>query len=302
MNWVRDIKQDIKREVIAIDGKTMRGMATNSHFKAGTESKSIHLVSAWATENRLVFARVQTEAKSNEITAIPALLEQIAIGGCIITIDAMGCQYEIADKIVKKGADYMFSLKGNQETLHEEVKEYWDMLDFNKPAAEASGIKFHSTSRYEEKHGRKETRDYAVSDDVQWLVKQFPQWKSVKSIGAVESTRDMGNGEKTERRYFISSLDADEKLFAHAVRSHWGIENRLHYMVDVIYREDACQVRKDWSPRTLGLIRKIALTIARSDKESKTSVRGRVQQMAWSEDYLERLLFHSDFPSGQNTA
>jgi predicted transposase YbfD/YdcC len=114
MNWVRDIKQDIQREVIAIDGKTMRGMAANSRFKAGTEAKSIHMVSARATENQLVFAQVQTEAKSSEITAIPILLEQIAIAGCIITIDAMGCQYEIADKIVKKGADYVFSLKGSE--------------------------------------------------------------------------------------------------------------------------------------------------------------------------------------------
>jgi predicted transposase YbfD/YdcC len=298
MNWVRDIKQDILQEVIAIDGKTVRGMATRSRFKAGTEAKSIHLVSAWATENQLVFAQIQTDEKSNEITAIPLLLEQIAITGCIITIDAMGCQYEIANKIVKKEADYVFSLKGNQGSLHEAVKEYWDMLDFQKPASQAKYIRFRSVSAYDEKHGRKESRDYAVSDDVQWLRKLFPQWNTINSIGVVESSRDTGLGDiKTERRYFVSSLGADEKLFAHAVRSHWGIENRLHYMLDVVYREDASRVRKDYSPRTLSLIRKIALTIARSDKESKTSIRGRVQQMAWSEDYLESLLFRSGFAS-----
>jgi len=198
---------------------------------------------------------------------------------------------------VKKKADCAFSLKGNQETLHEAVKEYWDMLDFNKPAKKAKYITFRSLSTYDEKHGRKETRDYAASDDVQWLREQFPKWQTIHSIGVVESTRDTGGEAKTERRYFVSSLGADEKLFAHAVRAHWGIENRLHYMLDVIYREDACRVRKDYSPRTLALIRKIALTIARSDKESKTSVRGRVQQMAWSEDYLESLLFRSDFAS-----
>ena len=302
MNWVRDIKRDIRGEVIAIDGKTVRGMATRSRFKAGMEASPIHLVSAWATENQLVFAQVQTKEKSNEITAIPVLLEQIAISGCIITIDAMGCQYEIADKIVKKEADYVFSLKGNQETLHEEVKEYWSMLDFNKPASKAKYIRFRTLSTYDEKHGRKETRDYAVSDDVKWLHKQFPKWKTVNSIGMVESSRDTGGEAKTERRYFISSLGADEELFAHAVRAHWGIENRLHYMLDVVYREDACRVRKDYSPRTLALIRKIALTIARSDKESKTSVRGRVQQMTWSEDYLESLLFHSEFVPIQETS
>jgi predicted transposase YbfD/YdcC len=288
--------------VIAIDGKTVRGMATKSRFKAGTEVKSIHLVSAWATENQLVFAQVQTEEKSNEITAIPTLLEQITIAGCIITIDAMGCQYEIADKIVKKEADYVFSLKGNQETLHDAVEEYWDMLDFNKPEAQAKYIRFRSISTYEEKHGRKETRDDAVSDDVKWLHEQFPKWKTINSIGVVESTRDTGEEAKTERRYFVSSLGADEEQFAYAVRAHWGIENRLHYMLDVIYREDACRVRKDYSPRTLALIRKIALTIARSDKESKTSIRGRVQQMTWSEDYLESLLFHSDFASVQKAS
>ena len=301
-NRVRDIKRDIRREVIAIDGKTVRGMATKSRFKAGTEAQSIHLVSAWATENQPVFARVQTAEKSNGITAIPVLPEQIAIEGCIITIDAMGCRHETADRIVENKADYVFSLKGNQGTLHEGVKEYWDMLDFSKPASQARHISFRTVSTYDEKHGRKETRDYAVSDDVQWLHKQFPTWQTVKSIGVVEATRDTGLERATERRYFVSSLAADENLFAHAVRSHWGIENRLHYMLDVIYREDACRVRKDYSPRTLGLIRKIALTIARSDKESKTSVRGRVQQMAWSEDYLESLLFHSDFASLAQTA
>ncbi|MDR0496367.1 MAG: ISAs1 family transposase [Treponema sp.] len=296
MNWVRDIKREIWREVI--DGKTVRGMATKSRFKAGTEAKSIHLVSAWATENELVFAQVQTEEKSNEITAIPLLLEQIAIAGCIVTIDAMGCQHEIADKIVGKEADYVFSLKGNQGTLHESVEEYWDMLDFSKPpSAQARHIRFSTLSTYDEKHGRKETRDYAISGDVKWLRKEFPKWKTINSIGMVESTRDTGGETKTERRYFVSSLNADEKLFAHAVRAHWGIENQLHYMLDVVYREDACRVRKDNSPRTLALIRKIALTIARSDKKSKTSIRGRVQQMAWSEDYLESLLFHSDFAS-----
>jgi len=298
MNWVRDIKRNVLREIISIDGKTIRGMLTKSRFKVGTEVKPIHLVSAWAAENQLVFAQVQTDEKSNEITAIPILLEQIAIAGCIITIDAMGCQYEIADKIVEEGADYVFSLKGNQGNLHDAVGEYWSMLNFDKPASQAEYIRFRSISTYDEKHGRKESRDYAVSDDVQWLREQFPQWNTINSIGVVESTRDTGKGEpKTERRYFISSLGADEELFAHVVRSHWGIENRLHYMLDVIYREDACRVRMDNSPRTLSLIRKIALTIARSDKKSKTSIRGRVQQMAWSEDYLESLLFRSNFAS-----
>jgi predicted transposase YbfD/YdcC len=294
MNWVRAIKREYKKEVIAIDGKTVRGS-----FNAKAGEKAIHLVSAWATENRLVFGQVKTEEKSNEITAIPLLLDKIALEGSIVTIDAMGCQHEIANKIVKAKADYLFSLKGNQETLHEDVAEYYSEFDFNKPAPAMKHISFQATSTHDQKHGRIEDRDYAVSDDVGWLVKRHPLWETIKSIGMVESTREAKGKTTTERRFFVSSLPAEAEPFAHAVRAHWGIENSLHYILDVAFGEDACRIKKDNGPENMAFIRKIALTVARSDKETKSSVARRIKQMTWSDEYREKLLFNSGFASEQ---
>ena len=290
MRWVRAIKQDYEREIIAIDGKTVRG-----HFKGG--SKAIHIVSAWATENRLVFGQVKTDEKSNEITAIPTLLEKVALEGCIVTIDAMGCQYKIADQIVKKKADYLFSLKGNQETLCEDVKEYFSDLDFAAPLGKNRNIQFHSVSTHDQKHGRIEDRDYAVSDDVGWLIERHPDWKTIRSIGVVESSREAKGQVTIERRHFISSLPADAEEFARAVRGHWGIENCLHYVLDVAFGEDGSRLRKDHGPENMALMRKLALTVARADTETKSSIIGRRKQMAWSNEYLERLLFQSQLAS-----
>jgi predicted transposase YbfD/YdcC len=288
MNWVRSIRKVYEREIIAIDGKTVRG-----HFKTG--SKALHVVSAWATENRLVFGQVKTDEKSNEITAIPELLEKLALEGCIVTIDAMGCQYKIADQIVKQKADYLFSLKGNQETLHQDVQEYYEGLDFSSPAGKDKHIQFHSVSTHDEKHGRIEDRDYAVSDDVGWLRERHPDWKTIRSIGVVESSRESKGEISVERRYYISSMEADAEQFAKAVRAHWGIENSLHYVLDVAFGEDGSRLRKDNGPENMAILRKLALTVARSDQETKSSIIGRRKQMAWSDEYLERLLFQSSF-------
>jgi predicted transposase YbfD/YdcC len=293
MNWVRDIKRNVKREVIAIDGKTVRGS-----FNPKDGSKAIHLVSAWATENRLVFGQVKTEEKSNEITAIPTLLDMMALEGCIVTIDAMGCQYEIASKIVKAKADYLFSLKGNQGTLHDDVAEYFEAVDFNKPQA-AQEVPFKSTSTHDQKHGRVEERDYAVTGDVEWLIKNHPKWKTIRSIGMVEATRQTKEKTTVERRYFVSSLEADPDLFAKTVRAHWGIENSLHYVLDVTLGEDDSRIRKDTGPENMAFIRKIALTAARSDLQSTSSVAGRIKEMAWSDEYREKMLFNSGFASEQ---
>lgn len=290
-NWVRAIKQNTVREIIAIDGKTASGS-----FNAET-GKALHIVSAWATTNRLVFGQVKTDDKSNEITAIPALLDKIALEGSIVSIDAMGCQYEIADKIVKKKADYLFSLKGNQGNLHEDVEEYFEDFDFDKSERAMKYRSFKRASTHEEKHGRIEDRDYAVSDDVEWLHKRNPKWKTIRSIGFVDSRREEKGKVTEERRHFVSSLSGDPEEFAKAVRSHWGIENSLHYVLDVAFGEDKCRIRTDKGPENMAFIRKIALTIARSDIETKSSVVGRIKQMAWSESYLEQLLFASSFAS-----
>jgi predicted transposase YbfD/YdcC len=294
MNRVRAIRKDYEREIIAIDGKTVRG-----YFKAKEGGKALHVVSAWATENRLVFGQVKTDEKSNEITAIPALLEKVALAGCIVTIDAMGCQYRIAEQIVEKKADYLFSLKGNQESLHEDVKEYFGGLDFSAPLGKNRDIPFRSASTHDEQHGRIEDRDYAVSGDVEWLIERHPAWKTIRSIGVVEPGREEKGKLTAGRRYYISGLPGDVDVFSRGVRGHWGIENPLHYVLDVSFGEDDSRIRTDNGPENMAILRKMAMTVARADTETKSSIIGRRKQMAWSNEYLERLLFQSKLASEQ---
>jgi predicted transposase YbfD/YdcC len=285
--WVRDIKQDTTQEIISVDGKTVRGS-----FNSQLDTSPLHLVSAWASRNRLVLAQVKTQDKSNEITAIPSLLELIALKGCIVTIDAMGCQYKIADYIVTQQADYVFSLKENQPSLHQDVTEYFKDLDFSHPEPDVL-----VESTFDVDHGRWERRRYGVSGNVSWLTERHPAWNTIKSIGVVQSTRETPEKTSTERRYYVSSLTPDPKRFATAVRAHWGIENSLHYVLDVAFREDASRIKSGCGPENWASFRKIALTVARSDKESTHSVKKRIKQIAWSDEYLERLLFHSSFAS-----
>ena len=195
----------------------------------------------------------------------------------------------------------MFSLKGNQGNLHEDVQEYYSDFDFDKPAGAMKYIPFKTVSTHEENHGRIEDRDYAVSDDVTWLKERHPKWKTIQSIGIVDSQREVKGKVTCERRYFVSSLPADAAEFATAVRGHWGIENSLHYVLDVAFGEDSSRIRSNKGPENMAYIRKIALTIARLDREAKSSVAGRIKQMAWSEEYLEQLLFASPFASQNAT-
>jgi predicted transposase YbfD/YdcC len=284
MDWIKDMRIPVNREVIAVDGKTIRGSA--STFEC---LKAAHVVSAWAQENRMVLAQVKTDEKSNEITAIPELLAMFALKGAIITIDAMGCQYKIANQIIKAEADYLFSLKGNQETLHDDVEEYFKDINFEKPEA-----RIKVTTTHDVDHGRIERRAHAITDNVDWLIARHPAWNSIKSIAVIEGMRDINGVVSIERRYYVSSLPADPELLAFAARAHWGIENSLHYILDVAFREDACTIKRGNSPQNLNVIRKIALTLVRSDKESKKSIRKRLKLLAWSNEYFEKLLFRSD--------
>jgi predicted transposase YbfD/YdcC len=283
MSWVNDLKLNISQEVIAIDGKTMRG-SLNKHKGL----KAAHVVSAWATENRMVLAQVKTEEKSNEITAIPELLNMLALQGAIVTIDAMGCQYKIANQIIESGGDYLFSLKGNQGSIHGEVEGYFQDIDFEHPEAE---IKVHTTVNGD--HGRIETRKHGTSGNVRWLRERHPDWKTIESIGIIESVREAKNGSfnTTERRYYVSSLPPDPKLLAVAARAHWGIENSLHHVLDVVFREDASRVHMGFAPENLNSFRKMAMTLVRRDVSSKFSVRKRLKMLAWSDDYFEKVLF-----------
>jgi predicted transposase YbfD/YdcC len=285
MAWVRSIRENIREEIIAIDGKTLRGS-----FDRNKGIKAAHIVSAWATENRMVFAQVKVDEKSNEITAIPELLSMIALEGSIITIDAMGCQYEIANQITEAKADYAFSLKGNQGSLHTDVKEYFEAIDFVSP--ERNTFTYTTT---DVDHGRIEVRKYAITENVEWLKSRHPNWQSIKSIGVVEASREIEGTVTVERRLFVASLPADPQVFAKVVRGHWGIENSLHYVLDVAFREDACSIRNGNAPENIAWIRKFAITLVRMDTESRRSVKGRIKKLSWSAEYLERLLFRTNF-------
>lgn len=277
LSWVRSIHKKSQREVIALDGKTVR----RSHDRTNAK-EALHLVHAWASENHMLLGQMETDTKSNEITAIPKLLEMLDVKGCIVTIDAMGCQKTIAKEITRQGGDYVFSLKGNQESLHDEVKLYWQDETLKQEADHYETV--------EKGHGRIEKRSYWVTSDIEWMdVKS--QWAKFKSIGMVESERIIGEESSVERRCYLTSLDADAKEFARAVRGHWGVENGLHWVLDISFREDECRVRQGHAAQNFALLRRIALNLLKQDKTAKVGVKARRLKAGWSHEYLERILF-----------
>ena len=242
------------RAVIAIDGKTLRGSKTSSDGKG-----ALHLVSAYATEAGLVLAQCAVDGKSNEITAIPELLDMLNLKGAIVSIDAMGTQKEIAQRIVDKGADYVLALKGNQPSLHEDAA-----LFFADPACAATCARSAETDAG---HGRIEERSCRAAE-AGWLAARHPGWKGLRSLAAVTARRvdKKTGGESLETRFYIASLEPDPKAILAAVRAHWGIENNLHWTMDVTFDEDRCRTRKDASPLNFAIIRHTAYNILKADK------------------------------------
>lgn len=280
LDWVRAAFQTIAPQVIAIDGKTLRHSYDRSSNKA-----AIHMVSAWATENRLVLGQVKTEEKSNEITAIPELLRVLALKGCIVTIDAMGCQREIVKQIVEQGADYVISLKGNQGILHKEV-------ELLLQSAKENGFKdlSHDTCETTDgEHGRIEIRRFTTTGEVDWF-EDKSKWEKLTSFGMVESERQIGDKTTRDTRYYISSLPSDAKTFAQASRGHWGIENGLHWSLDIAFREDESRIRIGHAATNLGIIRHFALNLIKQDKSRKVGVKASRKRAGWDETYLHRLL------------
>ena len=280
LDWVRASFPNIGPQVVAIDGKTLRRSYDRSSNKA-----AIHMVSAWATENRLVLGQIKTEEKSNEITAIPELLRALALRGCIVTIDAMGCQKQIVKQIVEQGADYVISLKGNQGTLHKEVE-----LLFQD--AKEKGFKdlAHDTCETTDgEHGRIETRRFTTTSEVDWF-EEKSKWKKLTSLGMVESRREIGDKITDETRYFISSLPSDAATFARACRGHWGIENGLHWTLDIAFREDDSRIRLGHAANNLAIIRHFALNLIKQDKKRKIGVKGSRKRAGWDLNYLQHLL------------
>jgi predicted transposase YbfD/YdcC len=280
-DWLAAFRSVIDRELVAIDGKTLRGS-----YDTASGQSPLHLVSAWATQARLVLGQVQVADQSNEITAIPALLRLLDLEGCIVTIDALGCQTEIAAAVREQEADYVLALKANHGTLYGQVAAYFgDCLECNGAAGPYRHLRTVDTG-----HGRRETRDYYVVDvPPGWGLS--PRWRDLRSLGLVCSARQVGTAEPAlEARFYLSSLPAKVKQFARAVRGHWEIENRLHWSLDVILAEDQSRVRTDHGPMNLGMFRRLALSILQQDTSRKDSLRGKRLSAGWDENRLRQLL------------
>jgi predicted transposase YbfD/YdcC len=277
LGWVKLVSIKMPGQIISIDGKTLR----RSHDRAKGK-EALHLVSAWAGANHLVLGQVKTDDKSNEITAIPELLKLLDLCGSIVTVDAMGTQKEIAKEIHEKKANYVMALKGNQGLLHDDVKAYWE--DPQLPEKE-----YQSFETVDKGHGRMEIRRYRISSEIEWLTVR-KDWEGLQSIGLVESERIIRGQTTLERRYYLSSLKADAKEFARAVREHWSIENQLHWSLDVSFREDQCRVRIQKAAENFALLRRMALHILKQDKTQNKSINRKRWLAAMRPDYLSVLL------------
>lgn len=278
VNWVACLRQAVKG-VVAIDGKTLR----RSFDKAGGKS-AIHMVSAWCSQQNLVLGQTRVNEKSNEITAIPELLDLIEVAGAIITIDAMGCQREIAKLIISKKADYIFSLKGNQGTLRDDVELF--MHEQNKVEFADTTVSYHEV--VEKSHGRLEARKVTVCSDIEWLHKDH-KWPGLSSIIMVEYTFEKGKEIQCETRFYISSICAEAKFMAGAIRQHWGVENGLHWVMDMLFRDDECRIRKNNAPANFTTIKHMASNILRLAK-GKASMRAKRHEAAWDEDCLFNII------------
>jgi len=277
--WLEDIGRDIGKH-IAIDGKTLRGS-----FDKAAGRNPLHLVSAWATEARLTLGQIAVDCKSNEITAIPLLLELLDLKGATVTIDAMGCQKEIAAKIVERQGDFVLALKGNHELLHQAVADEFTAAieaDFQVP-----GLKRHVT--VENSHGRKERREYFVMPAPRDLP-GFADWAKLTSIGMVLRITQTGDKETGEISYFLSSRPPKVKAFAKVVRGHWSIESQLHWVLDVTFTEDASRIRKKHAPQTSAVLRRLAVSILSQDTLVKDNIRGKRYRACLSTDVLEQIL------------
>lgn len=284
INWVEAISELTAGEVVAIDGKTLRRSHDHRH-----DQKAIHMVSAWASQNRLVLGQVKVDDKSNEITAIPALLRLLALQGCIVTIDAMGHQTEIAAQIIKQGADYALALKENQGHLyHEVVRLFTDALA--DPTGQA--IPYATDQTVNKGHGRIETRQCWTISQPDFIKYLDPQgrWAGLKTVVMLESHRHQGDEHTREVRYYTSSLAGDPKLLNRVIRTHWTIENQLHWELDVAFREDDSRVRQGYAAENLAVLRHIALNLLKQERTLKLGLQNKRLRAGWDNHYLLKVL------------
>jgi predicted transposase YbfD/YdcC len=280
--WTQSVYERTKGEVMAVDGKTLR------RSRDGTLGKdAIEMVSVWASQNNLVLAQDKIEETTNEITAIPGVLRLLDLEGCVVTIDAIGCQTEIAETIIDQGADYVLAVKDNQATLREDVQAAFEHRGlFNRPD-------HHKTVN--KGHGRIEIREcWAISDPaILAHINDYKLWKGLHSLVKLTSERHLDGQISRKTRYFISSLPADAQRLLHSVRAHWQIENGLHWVLDMAFREDESRVRKDHSPQNLAILRHIALNLLKQETSLKVGVKAKRLRAGWDEQYLLKVLHHA---------
>lgn len=283
VEWVSAISDVFQGQVVAVDGKTLR----RSHDKA-IGKQAIQMVSAWAAENRLVLGQMKVDDHSNEITAIPELLALLEVSGCIVTIDAIGCQKKIAGAIVNRDADYVLALKENQGHLHETFQDLFQYPD------EMAAIECDHHKTVDKGHGRIEVREcWATSDPdyLSYINEQLSEWPGLSSLAMVKSQRTVIGEETTIKyRYFISSLACDAQLILHAVRTHWGIENKVHWILDIAFREDDCRVRKGNGAENFAVLRHLALNLLKHEQSLKCGIKAKRKKAGWDHDYLLKVL------------
>ncbi len=289
MAWTQSLRSAVAQEIVALDGKALRrALAADQNSKV--------IVSAWAHSNRLVLGQLKVDDKSNEITALPRLLRALELTGCIVTVDAMGTQKQIAKEIKEADADYVRALKGNHEVVHEEVKSFLDATvkeaaaprpPGKQPSAAVAGLATLQT--VEKDHGRMETRTYYQSAVLDWF-EDRGQWEGLKTIGLVEAERAMGGKQTVERRYYLSSLPLGVETFAKAVRGHWSVENSLHWVLDVQMSEDQNRARTGHAAENLATLRRLALNLLKREATKKRGIRGKQLNASWDHAYLLRLL------------
>jgi len=274
--WTQSVRAVLGGEVVALDGKSVR-RALNQ----GEDMRVI--VSAWATESGLLLGQRKVRDKSNEITVVPELLRSLELAGCIVTADALHCQKNIAREIIEADADFVLALKGNQGTAHVEVKSFLDdALERKDPS-----LVFLET--VEKSHGRLETRRYWQTEKIGWFADRG-EWEGLRSVGVVEARREIKGQLSVERRYYLSSLPAEAAKFARAVRGHWGVENQLHWVLDVVFGEDQSRARTGNAAENLAATRRMAVNLLRRNKTCKRSIKGKLMRAAIDPDYLKLVL------------
>jgi len=281
INWMKAAHIATKGEVIAIDGKTIRGS-----FDKKSKKNAIHMVSAFAADNGVVLGQIKTAEKSNEITVIPQLLDLLDIKGSIVTIDAMGCQKAIAAKIKERNADYVITVKGNQGHLHQSIKDFFEICH----ETGFSNVSHQYHEDIDGGHGRVESRKYWISDTLISIKDLTGQWNSLMSVGMAESERHVNGEISREVRYFICSIKANAKAFAQAVRKHWSIENQLHWVLDVSFNEDLSRVRRTNAAENMSVIRHLVLNLLKQEKSYKKGIKAKRFKAALDTEYADKVI------------